>query len=387
MGDIRSQVILVPCSSYDREEVYEALKCGMELLLSPEKAPEDIIKKDESVLLKLNLLRPEKPEKAVTTHPAVFEAMIRYLMENGYNNLFYGDSPSSNDPEKAALVSGAFDTAEKYGVKAADFSNGKKVPVPSGSAAKEFHIANACLESDALINMCKMKTHGLERITGAVKNLYGCIYGTNKTIGHARYPSAGRFAAMLAELNRYIAPRFTVMDGISAMDGNGPANGNPFHMGVLLFGFDPVAIDSVFSSLVYLDPALVPTNIMGMNFGIGTWKSNEISVITPDGTMTVAEAASRFGKRDFNVDRGGEVKKSWRIFAAALTPFAKKPSLNKTECIRCGICEKCCPAEGKAVKLSEKSGGYPEFDFRKCIRCFCCQEMCPRGAIEIKRFF
>ena len=90
------------------------------------------------------------------------------------------------------------------------------------------------LEADAVINVCKMKTHALERITGAVKNMYGCVYGLNKAKGHTVYPTADSFARMLVDLNRFIKPRLHIMDDIVAMDGNGPTSGNPIGMQVLL---------------------------------------------------------------------------------------------------------------------------------------------------------
>ena len=78
-----------------------------------------------------------------------------------------------------------------------------------------------------MINICKMKTHALERITGAVKNLYGCITGVNKAAGHAAYPDSWVFADMLTDLHRCVRPRLHIMDGIIAMEGNGPTSGTP----------------------------------------------------------------------------------------------------------------------------------------------------------------
>ena len=53
------------------------------------------------------------------------------------------------------------------------------------------------------------------------------------------------------------------MDGITAMEGNGPTSGDPIPMNVLMFSEDPIGLDTVFCHLVYLDPELVPTNVHG----------------------------------------------------------------------------------------------------------------------------
>lgn len=96
---------------------------------------------------------------------------------------------------------------------------------PKGIQAKEFVLPKELLDRDCVISLCKMKTHALERITGAVKNSYGFVYGFHKAKGHTLYPSADSFARMLVDLNQYVKPRLYIMDGIVAMEGNGPGSG------------------------------------------------------------------------------------------------------------------------------------------------------------------
>ena len=230
-----------------------------------------------------------------------------------------------------------------------------------------------------------MKTHALERITGAVKNSYGFVYGRNKAIGHTKYPSADSFARMLIDLNRYVKPRLYIMDGIMAMEGNGPGSGDPAPMKVMLMSKDPVALDSVVARLVNLKPQLVPTNYHGEKMGLGTWKEEEIDVLLPDGTVwPMAEVVKRFGNPSFNVDRTEVRHNIWTKMAKALNLFQKKPYIDEEKCISCGICVKSCPVVGKAVDFRNGKGNPPTYDYKKCIRCFCCQEMCPQKAIKVK---
>ena len=148
----------------------------------------------------------------------------------------------------------------------------RSVDYPQGIQAKEFILPKELLEQDCVISLSKMKTHALERITGAVKNSYGSVYGLHKAKGHTQYPSADSFARMLIDLNQCVAPKLYVMDGIVAMEGNGPGSGDPVSMNVILMSTDPVALDSVFAKLVHLKPELVPTNYHGEKMGLGTWK-------------------------------------------------------------------------------------------------------------------
>ena len=70
-----SKVALVYLDNYEIENVYNALKKGIDLIGGIEK----FVDKDEKILIKPNLLKPRSPEYAVTTHPSVFEAMIKIL--------------------------------------------------------------------------------------------------------------------------------------------------------------------------------------------------------------------------------------------------------------------------------------------------------------------
>lgn len=374
-------VALVPLASYDQPLVDEAVRQGIALLGGIEK----FVQREEKILLKPNLLGRALPQKAITTHPNVFEAVARLLKVEGYDHISYGDSPGNpaTTPDKAAQTCGIADAAQRLGLARADFDNGSVVSFPEGRRAKSFYLCKGVQETDAYINVCKMKTHALERITGAVKNQYGCICGVNKATGHAQYPNSDVFAEMLCDLNLYVKPRLHIMDGVVAMEGNGPSSGTPTNMNVLLFSADPVALDSVFAALVHLDPATVPTCVSGEAFGLGVMNQDHISVVTPEGKITVSEAAARYGKPDFDVFRG-QMKKGLLFKVMPLLPFLQhRPKADMRKCIACGICEEACPVPEKAVKSGH--GQKAKYDYSKCIRCYCCQEMCPAKAIEVYR--
>lgn len=267
MENKKSRVVIMGCESYDNELVYEKLKSAVELL----GGIEQFVNRQERILLKPNLLRGKTPDAGVTTHPAVFEAIIRLLKEADYNRLFYGDSPGFGSPTGAAKESGLAAIAAQYEIPLKDFSSGQQMDFLLGIGTKKFDIAQGVLESDAIISLSKMKTHGLTRITGAIKNQFGCVYGLNKGMSHAHYPSVKSFSKMLVDLNRYLSPklRLFVMDGIVAMEGNGPASGKPVPMKVLLVSDDPVALDATFARMINLDPSFIPTITDGEEMELG----------------------------------------------------------------------------------------------------------------------
>ena len=377
---VKSKVVLLPCREYDEEKIHMLLKQGLDFL----GGVETLIPKDAKILLKPNLLKKAEVEKAVITHPVVVGAFAGILRENGYENIVLADSCGHGTTQAVIRGTGMDTYLEKYHIPSVDYSEGVKTAYPQGVQAKEFILPKELLEQDCVISLSKMKTHALERITGAVKNSYGFVYGFHKAKGHTQYPSADSFARMLIDLNKCVAPKLYVMDGIVAMEGNGPGSGDPVPMNVLLMSTDPVALDSVFSRLVYLKPEMVPTNYHGEKMGLGTWKEEEITLLTPDGEISMAEAVKKYGNPDFNVDRTEVRKNIWTRMAGALNIFQKKPYIEADKCVRCGICVQSCPVPGKAVDFRKGKDKPPVYDYKKCIRCFCCQEMCPKKAIKVK---
>lgn len=422
----KSKVIVLSCDSYEEERIYTLLKRGLKEL----GGVGALINKKEKILLKPNLLKKAEVEKAVITHPVVVGAFARILREEGYENIVLADSCGHGTTKQVIQGTGMDTYLEKYQIPAIDYTKGVHVENPDGVQAKEFILPKELLEADCVISFSKMKTHALERITGAVKNSYGFIYGKNKAIGHTKYPSADSFARMLIDLNQYVKPRLYIMDGITAMEGNGPGSGDPTAMNVILMSTDPVALDSVFARLVYLKPEMVPTNYHGEKMGLGNCKEANIEVVVvkensqisverdvgneeqKNNKITVAKKQcenadisadgnqsdiniscniipmevliEQYGNPHFNVDRTKVRSNIWTKLAKALNIFQKKPYIEPDKCVRCGICVNSCPVPGKAVDFRNGKNHPPVYDYKKCIRCFCCQEMCPKKAIKVK---
>jgi len=370
---MKSKIAIVRCNSYEAEEVKKAVSRGMELVggVNP------IVKKGDKILLKVNLLVGEIPEKCVTTHPAIFKAVAEIFATEGAI-LSYGDSPGFGATHAAAKKAGIADVAEEMKIELADFKDGRDVFFDEGSQNKKFHLANGVLNSDGLISLPKMKTHGLERFTGAVKNQFGCVVGMRKGEFHVKLPDATDFARMLVDLNSYVKPRLYIMDGVMAMEGNGPRGGTPRAMNVLLFSTDPIALDATASRMINLNPLFVPTTLVGAETGAGNYKEEDIEI--------VGDMMKDFICMDFNVERTPvkSVKKG-KMVQFLNNRLVAKPYIIEEKCTQCGTCVVSCPVEGKAVNwLNGDKTKAPVYDYAKCIKCYCCQEMCPESAIILK---
>jgi Pyruvate/2-oxoacid:ferredoxin oxidoreductase delta subunit len=244
--------------------------------------------------------------------------------------------------------------------------------------AKQLVLARSALETDGIISLAKMKTHGFMRITGAVKNQFGCVPGMRKGEFHVKMPRAEHFASMLVDVTRFLKPRLYILDGIMAMEGNGPGSGTTRNMKVLLLSSDPAALDAVFCRLIRMPARYVPTMNPAAESGLGRYLDEEIEIC--------GDEISRLECPDFKA-----LRQPAEAFDRRFPYYLKKwitarPFIDHRRCENCGICTEVCPLEPKAVrKKPGDNDAKPVFDYSRCIRCYCCQEMCPHGAIAIRR--
>lgn len=372
-----SKVVLVKCSSYEYEEVRAAVKRGLELL----GGPQAFAKAGEKILLKPNWIMAVPPERAATTHPAVFKAVAEAFLATGAQ-LSYGDSPGFASPETASKKTGFTAAAAELGIPLADFRSGKQIVFGEAKQNKVFTVANGVLDSDGLISLPKLKTHGFLKLTGSVKNQFGCIPGALKGEFHVKLQDPADFARMLVDLNAFVKPRLYIMDGVLAMEGNGPMGGDPVKMNVLLFSADPIALDATVCRMIDVDPALSLTVTNGAEAGCGVYGENEIELL--------GDPLSGFKKSGFNVNREPVRKDPSRRGAVKLIAgmIVPKPEIIEKKCVRCGVCVKMCPVSPKVVDWHDGNRDKPpSYQYDRCIRCFCCQECCPEGAIFIKKPF
>lgn len=383
----RSRVSVVICDTYEEEAVYQAVKMGvaaiggLEAVLSP----------DERVLVNPNFLKSADPDSAVATHPAVLRAVLRLLQEYGCRDTLYGDSPGTGTGAKVADRLDLSREEPIHGARFTPMTQEVRVPFAEGLTETEFYFAQEVTQVDAIVNVCKMKTHALMRITGAVKNPFGLVCGYRKAMEHAKFPNASLFARMLADIHRCVSLRLHIMDGIVAMEGNGPGAGEPTPMGLLLFSTDPVAIDTVFCHLIGLDPQAVPTNVQGAAMGIGTCDQSQIELVLADPSgahpVDLSGFCELYGKPDFKAERT-KTNLTNRLVGLLriLERFQEKrrrPVIDSAKCVACGLCAEHCPVPGKALHFSNGRDRPPVYDYDACIRCYCCQELCPKQAISV----
>ena len=365
------KVSVVRCSDYSQGNVDKAVRQALALI----GGIGGIIKRGHRVLVKPNMLSARNPERAVTTHPSLLRAVVEMLKEVGADPLI-GDSPGgvNRDIAKFWEVCGYKEVSEITGAPLVNLErNLEEVEVPQGRVYKRLHLPQIALEVDALISLPKLKTHNLTLYTGAVKNLLGLIPGLGKSEFHKRCPQPGEFGEAVVDILAAVKPKLSIMDGVVAMEGNGPVSDDLRKIGLILASTDAVALDTTVQTIIGLKPFDVPTTAAAVKRGLGIGDLGRIEI--------VGERLEEVIVDDFRLPSNAVVRS---IPKSVLKLIARrvmvKPTVDKGKCSQCQSCLENCPV--KAISLKDD---YPRVDHRSCILCLCCYELCPQNAIQLRR--
>ena len=370
-------VALVPCGDYADETVEAALRDAVEAA-----GGLDFVTPGMKVALKVNLVAALRPDAAATVHPSVVCAMARLLRERGAA-VVIGDSPGG--VYGAAYLRAVYDVcgmrrAERYGAKLNDDFSVSEVDYPEAAKAWRFPYTAYLAKADAVIDLCKLKTHSMMGMTCAVKNFFGSIPGTAKPEYHYKYPRAEDFANVLVDLYEYTKPRLCVCDAVIGMEGNGPTQGTPRPIGCLIAAQNGHLLDMIAAGLIGMAPRDVPTIRAAIERGLAPADAGAIRVFGDPARFVVSNFRTVPAQSSvfFHVLGDGIPGKIADFIAGCiLTPY---PALKPSVCVGCGKCAKTCPA--KAIAMTR---GKPRIDRSKCIHCFCCQEFCPKGALKARQ--
>jgi uncharacterized protein (DUF362 family) len=224
-------------------------------------------------------LRAALPEESVTTHPAVVRRLIERVIEAGGKPVV-GDSPSFGTAEKVAEQAGITEVAREFGVEVIDLNKSVKIPGKPGQSLRTFKLARAVLDSDVVINVPKLKVHQQMRLSGAIKNPFGCAPGKLKTRLHL-YKGQDKltFAKMILEYYQLVHPQLTIVDGIIAMERLGPHGGDQYPLGILTGGVDCVAMDRVHCEIIGMPADELEFLIVAKELGIGETEIGKIEIV------------------------------------------------------------------------------------------------------------
>lgn len=248
----RSQVAILEAKSYNRP-LAETVRNGINLF--------GLNVRGKTVVLKPNLVEYD-PAGAINTHPAVIAATIDAFRSLGAREVVVAESSGlRRDTEYLLTASGLYTLLKDYKARYVDLDYDDVRPLRVQShftGFPHFYLPETILKADLLVTMPKLKTHHWAGVTLCLKNMFGVmpgsIYGWPKNILH----QAGIDHSIIDISSTLPVPQFAIVDGIIGMEGDGPIQGDPKPVGILIFGDDPVAVDATAARLMHIDPRKIP---------------------------------------------------------------------------------------------------------------------------------
>ncbi len=236
-----------------------------------------MIPKDAYIGIKPNLVVAKPSYSGATTSPLIVSALVEYLKEQGHDDIVILESAWAGESTKKAFrVCGYEEISQKYGVPLFDIKQDSySIKTFKGM---DMEISNKVLSLDFLINIPVLKGHCQTLITGALKNMKGCISDREKRRFHAR-----GLHTPIAYVNKIIKQNFILVDGICG-DLDYEEGGNPVQMNRIFCGTDPVLIDSYIADNIGYRPYDVEYIKIAEEIGVGSADidSAEVVVLSRD---------------------------------------------------------------------------------------------------------
>ena len=344
-----------------KKSTYDTI--DLDSLLTPLGHLKKYIKKDQRILLKVNLLNASLPSKAVTTNPLLVKKTAEAVLKTG-GIPYIGDSPSGQFTKrrlkKVYEKGGLTEISRELGIGLNYDIDTKKVLIPYGKRLKKTPICNFILQADKIIALPKIKTHSYMIMTLATKIMYGAIPGLTKAKYHSLYIRRSSFSDMLLDILSVVKPDLIIMDGITGMQGQGPSSGIPVNLGVLLAAENPISMDIAVCRMLNIEPVGIP--VLKRAKVRGLWpKEIKYPQLTPD-----------------DVKYTGFILPSTADYLLTGGKTPQQSPIITTKCNSCGLCKEICPKD--AITIETKGA---KVNYSKCIKCYCCHEICPKDAIEL----
>ena len=244
---VPSTVSIARAPAYD-QRIYETVRRMLE--------EHRLEVRGQNVVLKPNLVEFE-PDCCINTHPLLVHAASEAFRAMGAASVRIAEGPGHRrNTLDLADAAGYFKTVPRFEDVFVDLNLddvSRVRPNRQFSSLGALYLPNTALGADLLVSMPKMKTHHWVAATLSMKNLFGVvpggIYGWPKNALHW----AGIHES-IADLHAAFPRQFAIVDGIVGMEGNGPIQGTPKHVGVLVAGRDPAAVDATCCRIMRIEP-------------------------------------------------------------------------------------------------------------------------------------
>ncbi|MCP4346505.1 MAG: DUF362 domain-containing protein [Desulfobacterales bacterium] len=346
---------------------------------------------DTRFLLKPNLNNDLTGLTGNSTDLRVLREVIRALQARGYAELIVADGPNLGMARTGADVLrrlGIAALCESLGVECLDANQleGRKIILGNGIKTR---IPSIFFDADYIINLPTIKTHAETGMSCCMKNLVGVNIGKYKREIHRDLKGS------VIALNSLLKVHLNIVDGLIAMEGDGPGNGVPRMLNWIVSGEDPFLTDCAVAGMIGLDPfedvpCLTEALRMGLIKAPDADKIQQtdsiVKILRPNPVMKITRI---FGHRSLGrirdiirplfdnslirplLHQAGVVQDIYEAEEADVKfQFAEGVS-----CQDCSLCHFYCPMQLTADDALDQSKG--------CIQCGYCYWVCNKGAIRL----
>ncbi len=242
-----SAVSIIKANSYSDDLVSRILagvkECGLEV-------------RGQRVLLKPNLVEFD-PKTCINTDVSVVAAALEAFHTLGAAEVKIGEGPGHRrDTYSIAEMTRYRTLIPKFDALFTDLNRDDVSPVEGFADRGEIYLPNTALRADLIVSLAKMKTHHWAGATLSMKNFFGVVPGSVYGWPKNELHQIG-IDESIVELNRIFRRTFAIVDGVVGMEGNGPIQGTPKQVGVLVMGSDLPAVDATCCRIMGIDPARV----------------------------------------------------------------------------------------------------------------------------------
>lgn len=345
------------------------------------------------ILIKPNLNNDLNALTGNSTDLRIMTILIECLKDRGYANIVVGDGHNVGVDRRGINVFRRLrvDTlCQRYGIRFLNLNRDESREVSIGN--QRIRIARTALEADFFVNLPKIKTHAEAMVSLSLKNMIGCVVGQDKRKIHRS------LAENIVRLNGILKPHIHIVDGLIAMEGNGPGDGHPVRLDLLVSGSDPFVTDLLCARLIGIDWKEIGALSIAKQKGLFEDRDlHEIGRVLPIYRRLKKPPPRHILTRVADLRALYPLKRlmrpitSLRLAAAAayglhiiqdvydLTDDDNiKVIRNRDRCRDCSMCAEYCPM---GIDI-EKIGAIPASP--ECIQCLYCYFVCPEKAIRME---
>ena len=229
-------------------------------------------KQGSTILIKPNLCAIHPRSHGEITDPLITEAVVRFLLGYGCR-VIIGETDKLGPADKDYTF---WDVIRNSGYAYLDAIDGVRIVnldqdtfVTRRAGNVSIRIPKTLHDADHYINIPKMKTHWQTQVTIGLKNQMGVIDENARMHFHR-----DGLDKHIAHLARVLRPDLTIVDGIIAMQGQGPHWGKAVRMGIIVGGDDILEVDTCCCALMGIDPNDVKHLLSAWKHKVGSWCSD-----------------------------------------------------------------------------------------------------------------